>query len=96
MSLAAAAPMELLTITGICLSLYAGEALEAQGHWVQDRNHGLQFKALHLRVMAPTSLAGIEKYLSWPSDHIAAKTAICEFSPQKCPLGLLVLLLNLS
>jgi exodeoxyribonuclease V alpha subunit len=36
----------------------------ATGEWVNDRNHGQQFKARFLRTSAPTSTEGIEKYLS--------------------------------
>ena len=42
---------------------YTGEYIECQGSWVNDKQHGLQFKAQHLNVVAPTTLEGIEKYL---------------------------------
>jgi ATP-dependent exoDNAse (exonuclease V) alpha subunit len=42
----------------------AGEWITATGEWVNDRNHGQQFKARFLRTSAPTSTEGIEKYLS--------------------------------
>ena len=41
----------------------AGEWITASGVWINDRNHGLQFKAHFLRTSAPTSVSGIEKYL---------------------------------
>src|SRR5262249_58326487 len=34
------------------------------GDWVNDRNHGQQFRARFLRTSPPTSADGIEKYLS--------------------------------
>ena len=43
--------------------LSPGEWLTAQGRWVQDREFGLQFKAEMLTSTAPTTKAGIEKYL---------------------------------
>jgi hypothetical protein len=41
----------------------AGEFVSTSGMWVNDRTHGLQFKATFLKAMAPTTLEGIEKYL---------------------------------
>jgi ATP-dependent exoDNAse (exonuclease V) alpha subunit len=41
----------------------AGEWITASGVWLNDRNHGLQFKAHFLKTSAPSSIEGIEKYL---------------------------------
>jgi exodeoxyribonuclease V alpha subunit len=41
----------------------AGEWVTASGEWINDRTHGLQFRARFLKTSAPTSLDGIEKYL---------------------------------
>jgi hypothetical protein len=41
----------------------AGEWVTASGTWLNDRNHGLQFKAHFLKTSAPSSIDGIEKYL---------------------------------
>jgi exodeoxyribonuclease V alpha subunit len=41
----------------------AGEWITASGIWLNDRTHGLQFKAHFLKTSAPSSLDGIEKYL---------------------------------
>lgn len=54
---------DLVTVIGNAASISAGEYIECQGHWVNDKNHGLQFKTLSLRVVPPTTLEGIEKYL---------------------------------
>ena len=35
----------------------------APAAWTNDRQHGLQFKTQHLRVIPPSTLEGIEKYL---------------------------------
>jgi exodeoxyribonuclease V alpha subunit len=53
----------LVTVVGHLPSVVAGEYVEASGAWVQDREHGPQFKAAELRAMPPHTLAGIEKYL---------------------------------
>jgi exodeoxyribonuclease V alpha subunit len=55
---------ELVTTVGALASVNAGEWLTAQGNWVQDKEHGLQFKATSLKVSSPTSREGIEKYLA--------------------------------
>jgi exodeoxyribonuclease V alpha subunit len=52
-----------MTVIGSAASVSAGESIEAQGAWVNDREHGLQFRADQLRVVPPTTLEGIEKYL---------------------------------
>ena len=41
----------------------AGEFVQASGGWVNDRTHGVQFRASFLKAMAPTTVEGIEKYL---------------------------------
>ncbi|MBI5439841.1 MAG: ATP-dependent RecD-like DNA helicase, partial [Deltaproteobacteria bacterium] len=40
-----------------------GEYIECLGTWQNDRTHGLQFKATMLKIVPPSSLGGIEKYL---------------------------------
>lgn len=54
---------DLVTITGSAASITAGEFVEASGVWVNDKKHGLQFKSKSLKVVPPTTLEGIEKYL---------------------------------
>jgi exodeoxyribonuclease V alpha subunit len=41
----------------------AGEFVQASGAWVNDRTHGVQFRASFLKAMPPTTTEGIEKYL---------------------------------
>src|SRR5687768_388950 len=55
---------ELVTVVGAAASISAGEFIQASGTWVNDRTHGLQFKAAFLRAAPPTTLEGIEKYLA--------------------------------
>ncbi len=54
---------DLVTVVGSLPSVSAGEWVTAQGRWVQDREFGLQFRAEMLNSTAPTTRAGIEKYL---------------------------------
>ena len=55
---------DLVTVVGHAATITAGEWITASGEWVNDRTHGQQFKARFLRTSAPTSIDGIEKYLS--------------------------------
>ena len=54
---------ELVTVVGSAASITPGEYLEAQGNWVNDRSYGLQFRSDTLKVIPPSTLEGIEKYL---------------------------------
>jgi len=54
---------DLVTVIGSAASVTPGEYLECQGEWVNDRQHGLQFKALQLRSVPPSTIEGIERYL---------------------------------
>jgi exodeoxyribonuclease V alpha subunit len=54
---------DLVTVVGHAASISAGEWVQMSGVWVNDRTHGLQFKAAFLKASAPTTLEGIEKYL---------------------------------
>jgi exodeoxyribonuclease V alpha subunit len=48
---------------GHAATITPGEWLTASGTWLNDTNHGLQFKAQFLRTSAPTTVDGIERYL---------------------------------
>lgn len=54
---------DLVTVVGSAASVSPGEFIECQGHWLNDKKHGLQFSTPHLKVIPPTTLEGIEKYL---------------------------------
>ncbi len=54
---------DLITIVGHAAVISAGEFIQASGNWVNDRTHGLQFRASFLRSTPPTTIEGIEKYL---------------------------------
>ncbi|WP_432256746.1 SF1B family DNA helicase RecD2 [Limimaricola sp. AA108-03] len=54
---------DLVTAIGHAATISAGEWVTASGEWINDRTHGLQFRARFLKTSAPSSLEGIEKYL---------------------------------
>ena len=54
---------DLVTVVGHAASIAAGEWVQMSGVWINDRTHGLQFKANFLKASPPTTLEGIEKYL---------------------------------
>ena len=54
---------DLVTVVGHLSSVVAGEYIEAEGDWINDKEHGQQFKAELLRTTPPHTLAGITKYL---------------------------------
>lgn len=54
---------ELVTLVGKIASITAGENLLAKGFWINNLEHGMQFKAEIIDVFKPTTLIGIEKYL---------------------------------
>jgi exodeoxyribonuclease V alpha subunit len=51
------------TVVGSLPSVTAGEWLSAEGWWVRDKEHGLQFKASTMKTVPPTTAEGIERYL---------------------------------
>ncbi|WP_032114082.1 ATP-dependent RecD-like DNA helicase [Candidatus Paracaedibacter symbiosus] len=55
---------DLVTIVGSLPSVSAGEWVEAEGIWIQDRQYGQQFKSNKIHLTPPTTLDGIEKYLA--------------------------------
>jgi exodeoxyribonuclease V alpha subunit len=54
---------DLVTVVGTAPTITPGEYIEGTGWWVTDRTHGRQFKTTQLRVVPPTTLEGIERYL---------------------------------
>ena len=53
-----------VTVLGSLPSVTAGEWLETEGWWVRDKEHGLQFKVKMMKTVPPTTVEGIERYLS--------------------------------
>ncbi len=54
---------DLVTLIGHAPAVTPGEYASASGHWVTDREHGRQFRAVFVKIAPPTTLAGIERYL---------------------------------
>jgi exodeoxyribonuclease V alpha subunit len=54
---------DLVTLVGYAPSVTPGEYASASGNWVMDREYGRQFHAKFLKIYAPTTVQGIEKYL---------------------------------
>ena len=54
---------DLVTVVGHAAEISAGEWVTVSGTWVNDREHGQQFKATFLHSSPPTTAEGIEKYL---------------------------------
>jgi exodeoxyribonuclease V alpha subunit len=52
-----------ITVIGSLPSVTAGEWLVAEGWWVRDKEHGLQFKAKSVKSVPPTTVDGMERYL---------------------------------
>ena len=54
---------DLITVLGHAAMILAGEFIQASGNWINDRTHGVQFRASFLKAAAPTTVEGIERYL---------------------------------
>src|ERR1700747_1733879 len=54
---------DLITVLGHAPMISAGEVVQASGAWINDRTHGVQFRASFLKAAPPTTIEGIEKYL---------------------------------
>src|SRR5690349_9314627 len=54
---------DLITVVGHAATIAAGEFVQLSGSWVNDRTHGLQFRAGFLKASPPTTREGIERYL---------------------------------
>ncbi len=52
------------TVVANLPTIRAGERITATGSWVNDRTHGLQFRAETLEIEAPDGRDGMEKYLA--------------------------------
>jgi exodeoxyribonuclease V alpha subunit len=55
---------EPVTVLGSLPSVSVGEWLMAEGWWVRDKQHGLQFKARVLKTVPPNTSEGVERYLA--------------------------------
>ena len=55
---------EPVTVLGPLPAVSAGEWLTAEGSWIRDQEHGLQFKATVMQTVPPTTVEGVERYLA--------------------------------
>lgn len=55
---------DLVPVLGHTPQISAGEQIECEGVWVNDPRYGMQFKASSIAIIHPTTVKGIEKYLS--------------------------------
>ncbi|MDF1825092.1 MAG: ATP-dependent RecD-like DNA helicase [Verrucomicrobiales bacterium] len=54
----------ILTVLGSIPAVVEGELIKAFGNWKKDRKFGRQFEASRIEAVAPTSIAGIERFLA--------------------------------
>lgn len=55
---------ELVTVVGNLATASPGEWITAEGTWMRDREHGMQFRSERLETQPPDSAEGIERYLA--------------------------------
>lgn len=55
---------DLVTVLGSAATIAPGEHIECSGNWINDRKHGVQFKSYQLKVIPPSTVEGIERYLA--------------------------------
>ena len=53
---------EPVTVLGPLPAVSAGEWLTAEGNWIRDQEHGLQFKATVMQTVPPTTVEGVERF----------------------------------
>lgn len=54
---------DLVTVVGTAMTVTPGEYVDCIGVWITDKEYGLQFQATSLRMIMPSTEAGLEKYL---------------------------------
>ena len=54
---------DLITVIGHAAAIGAGEFVQASGRWINDRTHGVQFRADFLRAAPPTMSTGFEYWV---------------------------------
>jgi exodeoxyribonuclease V alpha subunit len=52
-----------ITVVGHAATMAMGEIVEANGSWLNDRNHGVQFRAASLVTSTPTTAEDLQRYL---------------------------------
>ena len=49
---------DLITVVGHAAMISAGEFVQASGGWINDRTHGVQFRASFLKATTPSTVEG--------------------------------------
>jgi exodeoxyribonuclease V alpha subunit len=57
---------DLITMVGHDAMISAGEFVQASGSWINDRTHGVQFRASFLKATAPTTVE-VSRSISAPA-----------------------------
>jgi exodeoxyribonuclease V alpha subunit len=52
-----------IVVTGHAFAISVGDSIQASGSWIEDKKHGLRFQTNFLKILLPTTLEGIERYL---------------------------------
>jgi exodeoxyribonuclease V alpha subunit len=55
---------ELVVVVGNAHMVSPGEYIDCRGQWLNDRQFGQQFKAEELKIIPPSNVQGMEKYLA--------------------------------
>ncbi|MFA7158962.1 MAG: ATP-dependent RecD-like DNA helicase [Kiritimatiellia bacterium] len=55
---------EEIILVGSSAAIWPGETIRAEGSWTRHRQHGLQFNAVKIDCVEPSTVAGIKKYLA--------------------------------
>ena len=53
-----------IILVGSSAAIWPGETIRAEGSWTRHRQHGLQFNAVKIDCVEPSTVAGIKKYLA--------------------------------
>jgi exodeoxyribonuclease V alpha subunit len=69
------------TVVGSLPSVTAGEWLSAEGWWVRDKEHGLQFKATTMKTVPPTTAEGIERQSTENRRDLGCHSFVAPTSP---------------
>lgn len=52
-----------ITVTGNSIAIVNGESIEASGEWVTNKQYGPQFKSTYIKLIPPTNIQAMVKYL---------------------------------
>lgn len=76
---------DLVTLVGSLASVSAGEWVTAEGHWVQDREFGLQFRADMLNSTAVGGKNSVNLILADSQEVVLTNLANCSVQGRRAP-----------